>query len=140
VTRRAADRLLADVERSTLGTVTDIDQFMLNAALEVVGEFLFGSDLSDDANRITGATLEALEIVIKRARVPLSPPRSIPTPGNRVLKRSLRTLDSAVSSIVRSRNGIDTGVSPETFSNLVDLLLFAREDTKIDLDGIRDEM
>jgi cytochrome P450 len=140
VTRRAADRLLADVERSTLGTVTDIDQFMLNAALEVVGEFLFGSDLSDDANRITGATLEALEIVIKRARVPLSPPRSIPTPGNRVLKRSLRTLDSAVSSIVRSRNGIDTGVSPETFSNLVDLLLFAREDTKIDLDGIRDEI
>jgi cytochrome P450 len=140
VTRRAADRLLADVERSTLGTVTDIDQFMLNAALEVVGEFLFGSDLSDDANRITGATLEALEIVIKRARVPLSPPRSIPTPGNRVLKRSLRTLDSAVSSIVRSRNGIDTGLSPETFSNLVDLLLFAREDTKIDLDGIRDEI
>ncbi len=140
VTQRAADRMLADFEGDVAGTVTDIDQFMLNAALEVVGEFLFGSDLSHDANLITAATLEALEVVIKRARVPLSPPRAIPTPGNRVLKRSLRTLDAAVASIVRSRKSVDTGVSPQAILNLVDLLLAASSDSRIDLDGIRDEI
>jgi cytochrome P450 len=140
VTDRAAQRMLCDIEREVAGSVTDIDQFMLNAALEVVGEFLFGSDLSEDANAITAATLEALEIVIKRARVPLSPPRSIPTPGNRVLKRSLRTLDTAVSSIVRSREGINAKANHDEVSNLVDLLLAARMEGQIDLDGIRDEI
>ena len=140
VSNRAAERMLYDIEREAVGSVIDIDQFMLNAALEVVGEFLFGSDLSEDANAITAATLEALEIVIKRARVPLAPPRSIPTPGNRVLKRSLRTLDDAVSSIVRSREGINSKANLDQVSNLVDLLLEARLDGSIDLDGIRDEI
>jgi cytochrome P450 len=140
VTQRAAERMLVDIEGEIAGSVTDIDQFMLNAALEVVGEFLFGSDLSEDANAITAATLEALEIVIKRARVPLSPPKAIPTPGNRVLKRSLRTLDDAVSSIVKSRGRADTKDNPQEVSNLVDLLLVARRDGHIDLDGIRDEI
>lgn len=140
VTQRAAMRMLSDIEGEVAGSVTDIDQFMLNAALEVVGEFLFGSDLSEDANAITSATLEALEIVIKRARVPLSPPKAIPTPGNRVLKRSLRTLDDAVSSIVKSRERADTKANSQEPSNLVDLLLAARRDGDIDLDGIRDEI
>ena len=140
VTNRAADRMLNDIEREASGNVADIDQFMLNASLEVVGEFLFGSDLSVDANAITAATLEALEIVIKRARVPLSPPRAIPTPGNRVLKRSLRTLNDAVASIVRSREGIDSKVNPSEVSHLVDLLLAARSEGYIDRDGIRDEI
>jgi cytochrome P450 len=140
VTNRAAERMLQDIEREVSGSVTDIDQFMLNASLEVVGEFLFGSDLSDDANSITAATLEALEIVIKRARVPLSPPRAIPTPGNRVLQRSLRTLNGAVASIVRSRKGMDSTVDPNEVSHLVDLLLAARSGGQIDRDGIRDEI
>lgn len=140
VTNRAAERMLHDIEREVSGSVTDIDQFMLNASLEVVGEFLFGSDLSDDANAITAATLEALEIVIKRARVPLSPPQAIPTPGNRVLKRSLRTLDDAVSSIVKSREGINSTANPDEVSHLVDLLLVANSDGQIDRDAIRDEI
>jgi cytochrome P450 len=140
VTQRAAKRMLSDIESEVAGSVTDIDQFMLNVALEVVGEFLFGSDLSEDANAITAATLEALEIVIKRARVPLSPPKAIPTPGNRVLKRSLRTLDAAVSSIVKSRERADTKADQQEVSNLVDLLLAARRDGDIDLNGIRDEI
>lgn len=140
VTQRAAQRMLSDIEGEVAGSVTDIDQFMLNAALEVVGEFLFGSDLSEDANAITAATLEALEIVIKRARVPLSPPKAIPTPGNRVLRRSLRTLDDAVSSIVRSRERVNTTAKAQEVSNLVDLLLAARRAGDIDLDGIRDEI
>ncbi len=140
ITQHAADRMLTEIDSNVTGTVTDIDQFMLNAALEIVGEFLFGSDLSHDANLITGATLEALEIVIKRARVPLSPPRAIPTPGNRVLKRSLHTLDNAVASIVKARTSALLSGNSDTTRNLVDLLLAANSSSKIDLDGIRDEI
>jgi len=140
MTHQAVDRMLLEMDREGPGTVTDIDQFMLNAALEVVGEFLFGSDLSADANVITAATLEALEIVIKRARVPLAPPKAIPTPGNRVLKASLQTLDTAVASIVTSRRDRNSGIRPDVIRKFIDLLLEANSDSTIDLDGIRDEI
>ncbi|MEZ7933163.1 MAG: cytochrome P450, partial [Candidatus Nanopelagicales bacterium] len=140
VSRQAADRMAAELDSNGAGVVTDVDQFMLNAALEVVGEFLFGSDLSADAHLITEATLQALEVVIKRARVPLSPPRKIPTPGNRVLKRSLDTLDSAVASIVESRTVAQPLGVTAPGVNLVDLLLAASANEQIDLEGIRDEV
>ncbi|MBT5501029.1 MAG: cytochrome P450 [Actinobacteria bacterium] len=140
VSQQAADRMAAELDSNGAGVVTDVDQFMLSAALEVVGEFLFGSDLSADAQLITEATLQALEVVIKRARVPLSPPRKIPTPGNRVLKRSLDTLDSAVASIVESRTGAQSLGVTASGVNLVDLLLAASANEQIDLEGIRDEV
>lgn len=144
VTKAAADRILATIDAKATGTVTDLDPFMLASALEVVGEFLFGSDLTHDAHQITSATLDALEVVIKRARVPLSPPQSIPTPGNRVLKRSLSTLNGAVDSIVGTRSATpfneDLIKDSKSTRNLVDYLLDASSESKIDRDGIRDEI
>ncbi len=140
VSQQAADRMAVELDGKGAGVVTDVDQFMLNAALEVVGEFLFGSDLTADAHLITEATLQALEVVIMRARVPLSPPRKIPTPGNRILKRSLNTLDSAVASIVESRTVAQPSDVPASSLNLVDLLLAASTNEQIDLEGIRDEV
>ena len=140
VSQQAADRMAVELDGKGAGVVTDVDQFMLNAALEVVGEFLFGSDLTADAHLITEATLQALEVVIMRARVPLSPPRKIPTPGNRILKRSLNTLDSAVASIVKSRTIAQPLGVPASSLNLVDLLLAASTNEQIDLEGIRDEV
>ena len=44
----------------------------MHLALEVVGHALFGSDLSGDAERLADATLDALDIVVKKARTPLA--------------------------------------------------------------------
>jgi cytochrome P450 len=126
-------------EWSTLrpSVVIDADAYMMHAALDVVGRSLFGSDLSGDAARITAATLSGLEVVIKRARVPVTPPRWVPTPANRTLARARAALDDAVTRIVaeRTRSGQGAG-------DMLDLLIAARDDRGVGLtpQEIRDEI
>lgn len=119
------------------GMVIDADAYMMHAALDVVGRSLFGSDLSGDAARITAATLSGLEVVIARARVPLTPPRWLPTPANRKLQRARANLDAAVAGILaeRSRSGPGAG-------DMLDLLIAARDDRGVGLtpQEIRDEI
>ncbi len=62
----------------------------MHLALEVVGHALFGSDLSGDAERLADATLDALDIVVKKARTPLAMPLRVPTPTNLVLRRAVQ--------------------------------------------------
>ncbi len=85
------------------GAVVDVDEAMMHAALEVVGHALFGTDLSADAERLASATLSALDVVIARARVPITPPAWVPTPGNIKLRRSVRELDAAVGRMMDER-------------------------------------
>lgn len=118
-TMLVTDQLREQWVKAPRGGVIDVDQYMLNAALQVVGTFLFGSDLSDNAQSITRATLEGLDVVIARARVPISPPARIPTPGNRKLARSLRVLDSSVAAILSDRSG--------SGDSLIDVLRAARD-------------
>jgi len=118
-------------------SVIDADAYMMHAALDVVGRSLFGSDLSGDAARITSATLSGLEVVIARARVPVTPPRWMPTPANRKLARARADLDNAVAGILaeRSRAGAGSG-------DMLDLLIGARDDRGMGLtpQEIRDEI
>lgn len=119
------------------GAVIDVDQFMLAGALEVVGQFLFGANLSEKAHVITDATLSALEVVIARARVPITPPEWLPTPANRKLSRSVRTLDQAVQHMLASRLA-PQGEAP----NMINLLSVATDQnvTKLTDREIRDEI
>jgi cytochrome P450 len=118
----AAERIIEDWNALTEGAVVDIDAAIMNAALEVVGHALFGSDLSTDADVLTTATLDALDVVIARARVPITPPAWVPTPGNRKLSSSVAALDRAVHSMLDSR-----GVR-EAPADMLDLLITARDD------------
>jgi cytochrome P450 len=118
----AAERIIEDWNALTEGAVVDIDAAIMNAALEVVGHALFGSDLSTDADVLTTATLDALDVVIARARVPITPPAWVPTPGNRKLSSSVAALDRAVHSMLDSR-----GVR-EVPADMLDLLITARDD------------
>ncbi len=118
----AAERIIDDWNALPEGAVVDIDAVIMNAALEVVGHALFGSDLSTDADALTTATLDALDVVIARARVPITPPAWVPTPGNRKLSSSVAALDRAVHSMLDSR-----GVR-EVPADMLDLLITARDD------------
>lgn len=113
--------------------IVDVDAAMMEAALEVVGKALFGTDLSADARQLTSATLDALDVVVGRARTPINPPSWIPTAGNRKLQRSLKILDSAVERILLER---DPG------NDMIDLLVAARDDEghALDARGVRDEI
>ena len=123
------------------GAVIDVDQFMLAGALEVVGKFLFGANLATNSHVITDATLSALEVVIARARVPITPPSWIPTPANRKLQRSVSTLDQAVRSMLRQRSSDATHMTTDT-PNMIDLLSRATDQNgnKLTARQIRDEI
>ena len=117
----------------------DIEQAMATVALETVGRALFGQDLSGDAQRLVLATLEGLNVVIARARMPLAPPSWVPSPRNRQLARANAELDRAVHALVSSRASRS---DPSSRHDVIDLLLSARNDEGKALSErqIRDEL
>lgn len=117
------------------GSVVDADAFMMSAALEVVAASLMGTDLTGQSSEIAEATLEALEVVVARARVPITPPDWLPTPANRVLQKSVARLDAAVSEMVSARSG-DPG------ADMLGLLLALRDehDQPLSVEQIRDQL
>ncbi len=124
--RDAVDRLV-DRWAERDGEVVDVDEAMMHLTLEVVGAALFGADLSGDARHLAEATLDALEVVVKKARSPFSLPLRFPTPRNIVLRRAVRVLDRAVESILVQRQGnpLIDGQAPR---DMLDLLLAAHDD------------
>lgn len=124
--RAATDKLVAAWgERD--GAIVDVDEAMMHLALEVVGHALFGSDLSGDAERLADATLDALDIVVKKARTPLAMPLRVPTPTNVVLRRAVSQLDAAVEAMLvdRAAHPLAEGEPPR---DMLDLLLLAHDD------------
>ncbi len=135
------DRWEAAVARDADGSpVIDVDEAMMHTALEVVGRALFGADLSADADRLVEATLEGLDVVIARARVPVSPPSWVPTPANRRLRRSVRELDDAVQRMIAQRHTRTR--ADEQPADMLDLLLSSVDDAGEHLDPteVRDQV
>jgi cytochrome P450 len=121
----ALQRMFRDWESQPAGAVIDVDAAMMTAALEIVGHALFGTDLSADAHRLAHATLAALEVVVARARVPITPPSWMPTPGNRRLHAAVSELDGAVRRMMSDRIGTEASEPRD----MLDLLISARDDT-----------
>lgn len=121
----AVQRMFASWDALPAGTVVDVDAAMMHGALEVVGHALFGTDLSADADRLARATLSALDVVVARARVPITPPSWVPTPANLRLRASVSELDGAVQRMLDERRGSRDGAP----TDMLDLLIESRDDT-----------
>ncbi|MEY3734816.1 MAG: hypothetical protein RL347_2175, partial [Actinomycetota bacterium] len=135
---RAADGLLARWGDVSRGAVIDIDEAMMRVALETVGASLFGTDLSADADRLARATIEALDVVVARAQVPVQPPQWLPTRRTRALRAALAQLDDAVASMISARQREGSASEPAT---LLDLLVDASiADPPIPVSEVRDEL
>ncbi len=135
---RAADELISRWGDLSRGAVIDIDEAMMRVALETVGASLFGTDLSGDADRLARATIEALDVVVARAQVPVQPPDWLPTRPTRRLRAALVQLDDAVASMVASRQRAGLADEPST---LLDLLVeAAAADPPIPASEVRDEL
>ena len=134
---RALQKLLAELKAQD-GQIIDVDAAMMHMALDIVGGALFGTDLSGDAAEFAQATLNALDVVVARARMPLSPPGWVPTRNNLKLNRALRKIDAAVTKILNGRRG----PIPEQPRDMLDLLLAAHSDdtTSLTAQQVRDEI
>lgn len=127
---RLADRWL----RLPSGAVVDVEADLLAMSLDVVGHALFGTDLSSAAHEISSATLDALDVVVARARVPITPPAWLPTPANRRLARAARVLDAAVRSIVEARP------TESSAADMLDLLLRETDGERLTEADVRNEV
>jgi cytochrome P450 len=133
----AGERLLADWRARPAGTVVDVDDAMMRVALEVVGAALFSTDLGPQSRRLVHAVLEALDVVVARARSPLPLPLAVPTPGHRRLRAAVATLDATVADLVARRRAAGAGAD----ADLLGLLLAARDGSDALSDRqVRDEV
>lgn len=115
-------RELADAwKRLPTGAVVDVEHAMATIALQTVGRALFGQDLSADAQQLVAATLDGLDVVIARARTPISPPSWLPTPRNRQLAHANGELDRTADSLLRTRRTM-----PTQTKDVVNLLMQAK--------------
>jgi len=124
-TVEVTDRMVARWQGLGDGAVIDADAEMMHAGLEIVCRSLFGTDLAGDVEATAQATLDALDVVVARARTPIAPPAWVPSPLNRTMTRALRQLDGAVGRILRERTG-SPGVDRQP--DMLDLLISARDD------------
>lgn len=142
----AAERLrgawASDGAAEAAGGVVDVDTAALQATLEVVGRTLFGGDVTaqdgseegaQDGERVVAAVLEALGVVISRARTPL--PRWLPTPARRRLRRANRVMDEVVDRVVARRRA--SGVLGD---DLLGLLLSAVDEGRLPPEAVRAEL
>ena len=115
--------------------VRDVDADILRITLEVVGEVLFGADLTGSAADLAEATLSGLEVVVKKSS-PISAPLWLPTPNNRQLATAKARLDRAVRELTArpAPKGtllhlLQDGADPQTVRDQVVTFLVAGHET-----------
>ena len=105
------------------GVPFDLHGEMMALTLTIVGEALFGVDLSGSAADVGRALGTALEITDKRFRLPLLLPKWVPTPQNVRFNRAMRVLDGLVDRIIAERHA-----SPKEHDDLLGMLMAARDE------------
>ena len=117
----------------------DVDQAMMNLALEITGATLFGTDLTGQVDKLTSATLDALHGVVVRARNPLPMPLGVPTPKNLGMRRAIQELDAAVNAIIDRRLADPLPVGAP-IRDMLDVLMDSTLEQPLSRKQIRDEV
>jgi len=116
---------------------TDLADEMMRLTLDIVGKTLFDAELAGDASTIGTSLTQAMEQMMN-ALIRLVPlPPIVPPPGNLRMRRSVRSLDDVVFSMIRERraSGVDRG-------DMLGMLLATRDaddGTVLDDREIRDQ-
>lgn len=96
--------MLADWEENIKGgALIDIDREMMKVALAVVAQTLFGADLSEQAHRLTGAVMEALDYLIYQTRTLGMVPGWLPIRQNRNFKQACQKIENVVNDLIDRR-------------------------------------
>lgn len=121
--RRTAERLESWAPAVTRGDTIDLAAEMNALALTIVGETLFGRDLSGEAQAAGQALRVALEVTAHRVMSFLPAPMWIPTARHRGFRRAVRTLDACVYEIIAARRR-----AAQLGDDLLGMLMAARDE------------
>jgi cytochrome P450 len=100
----------------------DVSTEMMRLTLRVVGQALFSIDLSDETDTV-GQAFTALITSISDYIYNPVPPLNFPTPRNRRIQQSIRTLDGVVQDIITEHRRLDADKG-----DLLSMLLLARDE------------
>jgi len=131
------DRARAMVDRWNDGEVRDIEWEMTRTTLEIIVEAMFGVDLPVATAKKTAHLLEPVGSRFEPDPVRAVIPDWMPTPENRSYEQSVRKLEGIVDELVRRRKRAGVGTEE---TDLLALLLRAKDAGEIDEQGIRDEL
>jgi cytochrome P450 len=117
ITRRTAEMLVrwenAAETRGELALYTEMTQL----ALVIIGDVLFGVDLTVDVPDIAASVQAALTVLKKRVAALAPLPLWVPTPDNRRFNNAMRTLNRHIGQIVRRNR--ETGGNRRTFLTML---------------------
>ena len=120
--RLTAERLARWDGAVRCGDAVDVAAEMNALALSIVGETLFGRDLSGEAADAGRALAVALEVAAHRAMSYVVAPIWFPTARNRAFRSASRTLDALVFAIIDGRRR-----AGESGDDLLGMLMAARD-------------
>jgi cytochrome P450 len=121
--RRTGERLAHWETAAQHGEPIDVATEMNALALTIVGETLFGRDLSGEAAAAGLALRVALETTAHRAMSYVAPPVWVPTPRYRAFRRAVRTLDALVYELIDTRRR-----AGESGADLLGMMMAARDE------------
>jgi cytochrome P450 len=96
------------------GTVVDVQQAMLDLALDVLAAAVVGPDLRDAVRRFAPASEAAERRLLATLAAPVVLPAWVPTPANRGLGAAARDVHAIVRGLVaRRRETLEAGTAPD---------------------------
>jgi len=101
----------------------DISHDMMEIALEIVGEALFSSDVTDKVPIVDRNLTVANELGMQRVLNPFALPLWVPTPANIKEKKAIENLDEVVWHIIGKRR-----LTTEHYDDLLSMLMEARDE------------
>jgi cytochrome P450 len=120
--------LMADATRDMLagwenaaksGLVVDVDQAMMELALEILGKALLGVDLRREAPALTQSVVTVLDHIVGQVKAPPGVPVFIPTLANRRFQAALRTLEQAVDEMIAAHQQMGADAPDDLLSLLI---------------------
>ena len=106
------------------GEIRDIDREMSRLTMAIVGETLFGAEVSDTtAERVTAALTTLQKASMSMIELMLMIPERVPLPNRVAIQRGRRELDAAILPIIAARRA-----SGEDRGDLLSMLMLAEDE------------
>ena len=92
------------------GQVLDMHHEMMHVTLRIAGRALFGVDLGTEAEASSDLLNLTMAAGLKRMNALIAAPMFLPTPNNRVLKASRRSLEQMIDKIIHQAGDLERGL------------------------------
>jgi cytochrome P450 len=128
----------AFANRLTAGQTISISDTMMQLTLTVIAQTMFATDLEERKSELAAAVNDTIERSARTLFSPFIMPLGMPTPGNIVHRRAIRTLETMVYEVIN-----DAQIHPDKYQLSLLGLLMDTKDTNgegIPIEEMRNQM